>query len=217
MLLFELAGRHRARLVRRQLVHPGAASPPPDHSIPAGRVACVTAGASAEDPLAVRPCVQLLKARCGAPPETHSARCKAVDLHSAAYRRLRLEQLAAAIRSPESALRRLLLWPGYDAGRPETSPTVAAAAAADTFLDIARSRPASGPATSPDALRAKQKRAVRCGRCPGCRAGYCGTCQECLDKPRFGGLGKRKKTCLTRMCEWTTRPVCLGAASSPVS
>lgn len=41
----------------------------------------------------------------------------------------------------------------------------------------------------------------RC-RCAGCaRRTSCGQCKECLDKPRYGGTGKRKRRCLTRQCE----------------
>ena len=208
MLRFDLTSSDRAPLARCQLVHHGAMCHLPDESSPVARAVYV---ASAEDPTAPRLGAELLNACSAAPYATCGAHCKAVDLHSAAHRQILVQQLAAAFRTPESAQRRLLLWlllwPGYDAGRPEASQAVAAAAAADTLLDMARSRPASGSVTPRDAQRARQKRSVRCGRCTGCRASRCGTCQECLDNPRFGGLGKRKKSCLARMCEWTTRPV----------
>ena len=43
-------------------------------------------------------------------------------------------------------------------------------------------------------------RSSRCGMCVGCRARDCGSCKNCLDKPRFGGPGIKKKACLSRIC-----------------
>ena len=40
----------------------------------------------------------------------------------------------------------------------------------------------------------------RCGRCQGCTADDCGECRQCLDMPKFGGPGKRKKCCIKRQC-----------------
>ena len=41
----------------------------------------------------------------------------------------------------------------------------------------------------------------RCGECAGCLATECGTCRECLDRPRLGGKGVRKKLCRRRKCQ----------------
>lgn len=43
-------------------------------------------------------------------------------------------------------------------------------------------------------------RRKRCGRCTGCTSTDCGSCRFCLDKPKFGGPGKKKKPCLQRIC-----------------
>ena len=43
----------------------------------------------------------------------------------------------------------------------------------------------------------KQK---QCGRCEGCNQKDCGKCKFCLDKPKFGGPGKKKKKCINRHC-----------------
>ena len=43
-------------------------------------------------------------------------------------------------------------------------------------------------------------RTNRCGQCEACRAPDCGQCKECLDKPKFGGSGIRKKACVNRLC-----------------
>jgi len=43
-------------------------------------------------------------------------------------------------------------------------------------------------------------RTNRCGACDACRAPDCGHCKECLDKPKFGGSGIRKKACISRVC-----------------
>jgi hypothetical protein len=40
----------------------------------------------------------------------------------------------------------------------------------------------------------------RCGRCAACARDACGRCRECLDAPRFGGPGKRKRQCVMRIC-----------------
>ena len=40
----------------------------------------------------------------------------------------------------------------------------------------------------------------RCGECEGCMRDDCGQCLACLDKPRFGGRGTKKKACVSRTC-----------------
>jgi len=35
----------------------------------------------------------------------------------------------------------------------------------------------------------------RCGTCDGCIRCDCGICKFCKDKPKFGGLGKKKQCC----------------------
>ena len=40
------------------------------------------------------------------------------------------------------------------------------------------------------------KKRARCGICDGCRAEDCGTCPMCLDKPKYGGPGKKKNAVL---------------------
>ena len=39
----------------------------------------------------------------------------------------------------------------------------------------------------------KRPRSVRCGKCDGCERDDCGMCKNCVDKPKFGGLGQRKQ------------------------
>ena len=34
----------------------------------------------------------------------------------------------------------------------------------------------------------------------GCLADDCGSCKFCLDKPKFGGPGKKKKFCIQKKC-----------------
>lgn len=41
----------------------------------------------------------------------------------------------------------------------------------------------------------------RCGTCDGCIACDCGKCRFCLDKVKFGGLGKLKQCCKERTCK----------------
>ena len=37
--------------------------------------------------------------------------------------------------------------------------------------------------------------------CSGCLSKDCGCCKFCLDMPRFGGPGKKKKRCIERACK----------------
>lgn len=48
--------------------------------------------------------------------------------------------------------------------------------------------------------KGKVGRVNRCGSCSACRSKDCGTCKNCLDKPRFGGPGIKKKACISRVC-----------------
>ena len=43
------------------------------------------------------------------------------------------------------------------------------------------------------------KREATC-KCAGCTKPNCGTCKMCLDMPKFGGPGRKKKRCLQRKC-----------------
>merc|ERR1712138_316662 len=57
-------------------------------------------------------------------------------------------------------------------------------------------------ALPPAPARAGQKRprSVRCGKCDGCEREDCGTCKNCVDKPKFGGIGQRKQGCIRKLC-----------------
>ena len=44
----------------------------------------------------------------------------------------------------------------------------------------------------------------QCGLCEGCRQKDCGKCKFCLDKPKFGGPGRKKKKCINRHCTGCT-------------
>ena len=44
------------------------------------------------------------------------------------------------------------------------------------------------------------KKRKRCGTCPGCVAEDCQKCPMCLDKPKYGGKGKKKQCCVKRRC-----------------
>ena len=46
----------------------------------------------------------------------------------------------------------------------------------------------------------KASKVRRCGECEGCTRDDCGQCPACLDKPRFGGKGTKKKACTERFC-----------------
>ena len=39
-----------------------------------------------------------------------------------------------------------------------------------------------------------------CSKCINCTKKDCGNCINCNDKPRFGGLGVRKKSCIYKKC-----------------
>ena len=60
------------------------------------------------------------------------------------------------------------------------------------------STPKTG-AHQPDGDKAK-RRGRGCGGCPSCLRDDCGICRYCKDKPKFGGLGKKKQRCALRIC-----------------
>ena len=49
-------------------------------------------------------------------------------------------------------------------------------------------------------LATSRKRGRGCGNCPGCLRDDCGKCNYCLDKPKFGGPGRKKQKCALRIC-----------------
>jgi len=63
-------------------------------------------------------------------------------------------------------------------------------------------KPDAAVATEPPP-KGKVGRVNRCGACSACRSKDCGTCKNCLDKPRFGGPGIKKKACISRVCMHT--------------
>jgi len=64
---------------------------------------------------------------------------------------------------------------------------------------------ADGPSAEPSPLRPVKN--ARCGTCEACLAKDCGRCKNCLDKPRFGGPGIKKKACVNRVCLNAEAPV----------
>ena len=44
-------------------------------------------------------------------------------------------------------------------------------------------------------------------KCDGCTRPECGKCKMCLDKPKYGGPGKKKQRCLYRQCVQRPKPV----------
>ena len=53
----------------------------------------------------------------------------------------------------------------------------------------------------------KGKRVRICGDCEGCSRDDCGKCNNCLDKPKFGGKHIMKKACTMRKCHTKKRSV----------
>ena len=45
-----------------------------------------------------------------------------------------------------------------------------------------------------------ERKRKRCGMCIGCTNADCGQCTFCLDKPKFGGPGRKKQCCKKRKC-----------------
>ena len=46
----------------------------------------------------------------------------------------------------------------------------------------------------------KTSKTMRCNSCTGCQRMDCGRCPNCRDKPKFGGAGVKKQSCIHRMC-----------------
>ena len=60
----------------------------------------------------------------------------------------------------------------------------------------------SVPSKSAGSNRNKmRKRRLACGHCSPCLREDCGDCSSCRDKPKFGGLNKRKQKCLLKKCQ----------------
>jgi len=53
---------------------------------------------------------------------------------------------------------------------------------------------------------ASRRRFVRCGSCSGCTTPDCGVCRNCVDNPKFGGPGAKKKACIHRPCRSPIHP-----------
>lgn len=62
--------------------------------------------------------------------------------------------------------------------------------------------------------RRQAARLQRCGKCIPCKAVDCGTCQNCADKPRFGGKGVKKQACTARRCVSLTKHEAEAAAAA---
>jgi hypothetical protein len=63
------------------------------------------------------------------------------------------------------------------------------------------------PAPHPVATKAaSRRRFVRCGSCTGCTTPDCGVCRNCIDNPKFGGPGAKKKACIHRPCRSPIHP-----------
>lgn len=54
-------------------------------------------------------------------------------------------------------------------------------------------------------LHSGRKRQSRCGECPGCTSNDCNECKFCLDKPKNGGPGTKKQSCIKRKCIRTAK------------
>jgi len=80
------------------------------------------------------------------------------------------------------------------------------AAAVDSFDDVdgAENQPSAKLAKPKRSTGIKRPRSVRCGKCEGCERDDCGECKNCLDKPKFGGIGQRKQGCIKKVCQQPT-------------
>jgi len=77
-----------------------------------------------------------------------------------------------------------------------------AAARASQQMGVATPSPVGGEAWQQLARAGnKRPRSVRCGKCDGCERDDCGTCKNCVDKPKFGGIGQRKQGCIMKHCK----------------
>tara|TARA_B100001109_G_C18769959_1_gene430186 strand:+ start:50 stop:532 length:483 start_codon:yes stop_codon:yes gene_type:complete len=72
---------------------------------------------------------------------------------------------------------------------------------ANLLMELARKKEVI-PEVPPPQLTSCRTRVWRfsCGNCEDCMIGDCGTCANCLDKPKFGGPGTRKRACTARRC-----------------
>ena len=66
---------------------------------------------------------------------------------------------------------------------------------------LGRDETATAVSGSGGAAKPKAGRMQPCKACASCLRADCGTCKNCVDKPKFGGLGMRKQLCVLRKCE----------------
>ena len=57
-----------------------------------------------------------------------------------------------------------------------------------------------GDKDNPEKRKRKRVITLKCGKCDQCKKQDCGMCKNCLDKPKFGGHGLRKKGCDRKTC-----------------
>ena len=68
-----------------------------------------------------------------------------------------------------------------------------------SYAHVQNAPPSAAPPS--DALCHKRRTGWRmCSTCANCLKSNCGICANCLDKPKFGGPGKRKRLCTQRRC-----------------
>ena len=61
--------------------------------------------------------------------------------------------------------------------------------------------PTKSVARNRNKMNKVRKRRLACGHCSPCTIEDCGDCSNCLDKPKFGGQGKKKQKCVLKKCE----------------
>ncbi|XP_011405944.2 PREDICTED: uncharacterized protein LOC105313871 isoform X2 [Amphimedon queenslandica] len=74
-----------------------------------------------------------------------------------------------------------------------------------SILKLGSSAPTTPVSKSSDSTASNAKKNIRrrgrgCGSCVGCVREDCGKCLYCLDKPKYGGPGRKKQRCALRSC-----------------
>ena len=82
-------------------------------------------------------------------------------------------------------------------GRPRKSDVDARLPSTPQLKSILKPTASSEPKVTFEKVK---RRGRGCGNCAGCLREDCGNCCYCLDKPKFGGPGKKKQRCALRVC-----------------
>ena len=89
--------------------------------------------------------------------------------------------------------------PRKDGSAPRSAPTTPVVGVKSP-RSILKVKPTLTPEVKEGITSKIRRRGRGCGTCIGCIRDDCGKCSYCLDKPKYGGPGRKKQRCALRIC-----------------